>query len=245
MSPQPAQSNLDGPTPTVGAIVVAAGRSHRMGVVDKIFARLMGQPLITYSLRVLNDCPKVHAIVLVMSVDAVEPGRLLVEEHGFHKVTEVCAGGERRQDSVRKGLERLGDTQWTIVHDGARPCVDERLVTTGLVEARRYGAAVAAVPMKDTIKSADSDRLVTGTLDRGALWIVQTPQVFRTELLFRAHRLVSEEVTDDATMVERMGSPVTVFMGSYENIKVTTPEDMTIAEAVLRARAEKETNRVR
>jgi 2-C-methyl-D-erythritol 4-phosphate cytidylyltransferase len=130
----------------------------------------------------------------------------------------------------------LGETEWTVVHDGARPCVDGAMIETGLREARDTGAAVAAVPVKDTIKAVGTGRVVTETLDREGLWLIQTPQVFRTDLLTAAHEEVSEDVTDDASMLERCGHAVKVFMGSYDNVKVTVPEDVSIVEAVLRGR---------
>ena len=225
--------------PTVGAIIVAAGRSSRMGQADKIFVPVLERPLIYYSLRALNDAPKVNVIVLVLSSHNIDDGRRLVDENGWHKVREICVGGERRQDSVRIGLDRLQDTDWTMVHDGARPCIDGDIVSRGLMEARHSGAAVAAVRVRDTIKTAGPDLTVTSTLSRDGLWAVQTPQVFSTDLLSRAHRQVSEEVTDDASMVELVGGSVRIFMGSYENIKVATPEDIPIAEAILKARVEK------
>ena len=227
-----------------GAIIVAAGASRRMGGVDKILAPLLGEPLIAYSLRVFAESPLVGSIVLVMSQDNVEHGRLLVKRNGWHKVREVCAGGDRRQESVRIGLEKLPDSQWTIVHDGARPLVDLEMLDKGLSAAKETGAAVAAVPVKDTIKSARPDLSVAETISREGLWVAQTPQVFRTELLVRAHRRVLEDVTDDATMVERLGGVVRLFMGSYANIKVTTPEDLEVAEAILKSQGREGDGRV-
>ena len=226
-----------GESQTVGAIIVAAGRSLRMGGQDKILAPLLGKPLVLWSLRVFNDSAEVTAIVLVVSRENIERSRRLVEEHDLHKITDVCAGGERRQDSVRRGLEAMQDTVWTVVHDGARPCVDAAMITRGLEAARGQGAAVAAVPVKDTIKVAGPDRTVTETVDRKSLWVAQTPQVFKTEVLANAHRAVQSEVTDDAAMVEGSGGTVGLFMGSYENIKVTTPVDIAIAEAIIAGRA--------
>ena len=225
--------------PRVGAIVIAAGYSRRMDGHDKILLPLMGRPLIAHSMQVVNDCSQVETIVLVMSPPNIERGRRMVEENCWHKVKEVCAGGERRQESVRLGLDRMGDTDWTVVHDGARPCIEEDLIVKGLHEASYSGAAVAAVPVKDTIKATGPDLVVTQTLARDGLWAVQTPQVFKTEILSRAHATISRDATDDASMVEQMGATVRIFMGSYENIKVTTPEDIPIAEAILRARAGK------
>ena len=159
-------------------------------------------------------------------------GVALARTEGWTK-TAVVAGGERRQDSVRAGLDDLGETDWTIVHDGARPCVTPDIFETGLAEARKTGAAIAGVPVKDTIKAVDGDANVTGTPDRKTLWAVHTPQVFSTELLRRAHDDVKDDVTDDASMVEQIGGAVRVFIDSHANIKVTTPEDLAIAEALM------------
>ena len=221
----------------VGAIIVAAGGSRRMAGVDKIFGHLMGRPLVSYSLKAVHDSTQVQEIVLVLSRGGLERGRRLVEANGWHKVKDVCVGGERRQDSVRHGLDRLPDADWIVVHDGARPFMDEDLIATGLAEAIHTGSAVPAVPLKDTIKSVDDDNFVAETVPRDRLWAVQTPQVFRRHLLAEAHRRVSEEVTDDASMVERTGVKPRVFMGYYHNIKVTTPEDLAMAEAILKTRA--------
>ena len=207
-----------------------------MGALDKIMAPLLERPLISHSLQALNDSPHVTFIVLVMSPQKVDVGRRLVAENGWEKVSDVCAGGERRQDSVRLALEHTERAEWVMVHDGARPCVDAGLIVRGLTEARETGAGAAAVPVTDTVKRAGADMIVRETVDRRHLWAVQTPQVFRAGLLRRAHRQVSEDVTDDASMVERMGLPVKLFMGSYENVKVTTVEDVPVAEAILRSR---------
>ena len=233
------ESAPTGPSPNVGAIVLAAGQSTRMGALDKIMSPLLERPLISHSLQVINDSPQVTFIVLVMPPQKVDVGRRLLAENGWNKVSDVCAGGERRQDSVRLGLERTEGAEWVIVHDGARPCVDAGLIVRGLAGASETGASAAAVPVTDTVKSAGADMIVNETVDRRHLWAVQTPQVFRTDLLRRAHRQISEDVTDDASMVERMGLPVKLFMGSYENVKVTTVEDLSIAEAILRSRVAK------
>ena len=219
----------------VGAIVVAAGESRRMAGKDKIFTQLMGRPFIWYSLNTLNSAPVIDAIVLVLPRENVARGWELVRLNGWHKVIDVWPGGERRQDSVRSGLDRLHDSEWIIVHDGARPFLDQRLIATGLREAQLTGAALAAVPVRDTIKSAGTDLLVTDTLQRDRLWAAQTPQVFQRDLLAEAHRRISEDVTDDASMIERIGGKVRIFPGSPSNIKVTTPDDLPIAEAILQA----------
>ena len=154
----------------------------------------------------------------------------------WDKPIDVCAGGERRQDSVRLGLERLPECEWVIVHDGARPLLDGDMITAGMEAARPTGAAVAAVPVTDTIKMVDADGVVTRTIERDRLWAVQTPQVFRRQLLIDAHRSVTHDVTDDASMTELIGAGVKIFMGSYDNLKVTTPDDLVVARSILSGR---------
>ena len=221
----------------VGAIVVAAGGSRRMAGVDKIFAPLKGRPLVSYCLEALHETPEVDEIVLVLSSHNIEQGQRLVREYGWSKVEEVCQGGERRRDSVALGLARLLDSDWIVVQDGARPFVTAELVSRGLTEARDTGAAVAGLPVSDTIKLADGGRFVKETLQREDLWAIQTPQIFRRQLLAEAHETLTGEFTDDAAMVERMGAKVRIYSGSSDNIKVTTPDDLRIAEALLDARS--------
>jgi 2-C-methyl-D-erythritol 4-phosphate cytidylyltransferase len=224
----------------VGAIIVAAGGSTRMGpstgsgqAVDKLFADLGGQPLLLRALQPFQESPLVDRIVLVLSAANLERGRALAAEGGIGKLAAACEGGPRRQDSVRLGLEALGPCDWVLVHDGARPLVNAELIERGLAAARETGAAVPAVPVADTVKLATAAGTVERTLDRSRLWAAQTPQVFRYDLLLRAHREVTAKVTDDAAMLEALGLPVKLFEGSAANIKVTTPDDLRLAEALL------------
>jgi 2-C-methyl-D-erythritol 4-phosphate cytidylyltransferase len=221
----------------IGVVVVAAGSSSRMGGVDKIFAPVLGAPLIAHALDPIEAFPPVAEIVLVLDEGSVEKGAGLVRRRGYRKVSHICAGGPRRQDSVRCGLESLTPCDWVIVHDGARPCLDQRMLRRGLEAAQESGAAVAGVPVKDTIKLVSTENLVVETPPRDRLWAAQTPQIFRYSLLWDAHARCTETVTDDAALVERLGCPVKMFLGSYENLKVTTPEDLAVAEALLRSRA--------
>ncbi|HEY8490533.1 MAG TPA: 2-C-methyl-D-erythritol 4-phosphate cytidylyltransferase [Dehalococcoidia bacterium] len=218
----------------VGAIIVAAGRSARMEGVDKLFAPLGGRPLLARTLAAFPEA-EVDRLVLVLREENLERGRALLAELPPGLPATAVPGGERRQDSVWAGLQALGPCAWVVVHDGARPLVEPELIRRGLAAAQATHAAVAAVPVVDTIKEVDEGGLVRRTLDRTRLWAVQTPQVFRRELLERAHREVTAEVTDDAAMVELLGHPVTVYRGSYRNLKVTTPADLAAAEALLRA----------
>jgi 2-C-methyl-D-erythritol 4-phosphate cytidylyltransferase len=222
---------------SLGVVVVAAGRSSRMGGVDKTFAPVLGLPLVAHTLDRFEWFAPVDEIVLVLADSSLEAGASLVESRGYRKVSHVCAGGERRQDSVRNGLERLSACELVMVHDGARPCLDEGILQRGLAAARDGGAAVAGMPVKDTIKRVSAGGIVEETPDRALLWSAQTPQVFGLDLLLRAHAAVAAAVTDDAAMVEALGHPVRMFEGSYENIKVTTAGDLIIAESFLRARS--------
>ena len=216
-----------------GVVVVAAGSSTRMGGTDKIFALINGIPLIVHTLRRLAASETVERIILVVAKDAVSMAEALLKRHGVAKVAGVCAGGTRRQDSVYAGLQSLGDCQWVAIHDGARPCVDAGILDRALEAVRESGAAVAAVPVTDTIKVVGEDHTVTDTPPRARLWAAQTPQVFGVQLLVDAHVSAAGEFTDDAAMVEAMGHPVKVFLGSYENIKVTTPADFTMVSQIL------------
>ena len=222
----------------VGVVVVAAGSSTRMEGVDKTFAPLLGRPLITHTLDRFEEFPGVSEVVLVLAAPSVEVGRALVKGRGYRRVSHVCAGGARRQDSVRAGLDALQPCDWVMVHDGARPGLDAALLQRGLeaVATSPDGAAIAGVPVKDTIKVVDPGGRITATPPRETLWAAQTPQIFAYDLLCRAHASFQGEATDDAMMVEALGCQVTMFPGSYENLKVTTPEDLVVVEAVLRGR---------
>jgi len=213
---------------------VAAGSSRRMGGEDKLFALLGGEPLLARVVHVFTDCRAIDQIVIVVREESLETVRQMAADRGWWKVADVCAGGERRQDSVRAGLDRLSGCGWVVVHDGARPLLTEDLITRGLEAAAETGAAVAAVEVTDTIKVAGPDRVVRHTPSRESLWAVQTPQVFRYDLLKRAYRRLKEEVTDDAAAVEQLGQSVMLYPGSYDNIKITTREDLILAEILRR-----------
>jgi len=229
--------------PSLGAVIVAAGSGVRMGGIDKVFASLSGRPIIAHTLAVFQACGDVQSIVLVLSAANLQRGRDLVRECGFDKVGDVCPGGERRQDSVRLGLEQLPACDYVAVHDGPRALVTAELIERGLEVAQETGAAVPALPLSDTVKEAGPDGLVVRTLDRSRLWAVQTPQIFRYDLLLRAHREVTADpstslrtgFTDDASMLEALSVPVKLYAGSRTNIKITAPEDMEVAEALLSA----------
>ncbi len=218
----------------LGVIILAAGSSDRMCGKDKILVPVLGHPLIAYSVQTFNDSPIVESIVLVMNKSNVIDGEGLVSQYGWNKVSDICIGGKRRQDSMAIGLNSLKKTNWTAIHDGARPCVDEDMISAGLETAKKTGAAVPAIPVKDTIKSVSKDLIVNKTITRENLWAAQTPQIFNTNLLTQARSLISDSVTDDATMIELSCGKVGIFVGSYRNLKVTTLTDLPIVETMLK-----------
>ncbi|MBN2462856.1 MAG: 2-C-methyl-D-erythritol 4-phosphate cytidylyltransferase [Dehalococcoidia bacterium] len=216
-----------------GVVIVGAGSSQRMGM-DKVFMPLAEKSLLAWSVDVCQGCELVDQIVIVLNESKLDPGRKLVAERGWSKVVEVCLGGDRRQDSVRQGLSKLKICDWVVIHDGARPFLTLDLIRDGLEAAESMGAAVAAVPVKDTVKLGGGDMMVSETLNRQELWAVQTPQVFSFDIITKAHEQIKGDVTDDASMVEQLGYKVKLYMGSYDNIKITTPEDLALAELIIR-----------
>jgi len=226
----------------VAAVVPAAGRGARMGLaVKKQYLLLEGIPVIGHTLKVIANSPVVHSIVLVTS-----PGEeayckaAIVERLGISKVAAIVPGGSERQESVFNGLLALStDTGVVVVHDGARPLLRTEELAAVVDAAVKYGAATLAVPVKDTVKLAGGDDFVAGTLPRERLWLTQTPQAFSYRLILEAHHRAMEAKhtgTDDAGLVEMLGQPVKIVAGSYENLKITTPEDLLVASAIIKAR---------
>lgn len=221
----------------VGAIIVAAGSSQRMGNINKIFAPLGGKPLLAWSVDVCQKSDLVQQIVVVLDDASLELGKKLKESRGWSKAT-ICPGGARRQDSVTEGLRKLEHCDWVVIQDGARPFLTSDSIENGLRTAAETGAAIAAVPVKDTIKLTNGGGLITQTLHRDGLWVAQTPQIFRFDIITEAHTGLTAELTDDAAAVERLGYRVKIYRGSYDNIKVTTPEDLKVAEAIAQEKKE-------
>lgn len=203
-----------------------------MAGLDKLFAEVRGRSLLAHTTAAFEESALIDRIVVVLSGETLERGRELIAAQGFAKAS-VCLGGARRQDSARMGMEALGECDYVAVHDGGRPLVDGGLIARGIEAARVHGAAVPVVPLVDTVKEIAEDGTVVQTLDRARLRAVQTPQVFRYELLARAHAEVMEDVTDDAAMLEWLGISVATFEGSRRNLKVTTPDDLALVEWLL------------
>jgi 2-C-methyl-D-erythritol 4-phosphate cytidylyltransferase len=211
---------------------VAAGESRRMNGIDKVLAPLAGRPVISYVLSAFDSCASIDNIVLVVNEKSLKACQQLIAEARLSTPIDVCIGGKRRQDSVAAGLKQLKKCYWVVIHDGARPLVTRELIEAGLEAAKETGAAVAAVPVTDTIKVSGDDRIVRQTPPRQNLWAVQTPQVFRLDIITRAYQQATGEATDDASLVEQAGYKVKLYTGSYDNIKITTPQDLLVAEAL-------------
>jgi 2-C-methyl-D-erythritol 4-phosphate cytidylyltransferase len=220
--------------PKVSAIIVAAGESRRMNGVDKLMAFLGSKPVLAWSIEAFQRSPLIDRIILVNSQKNLEPVECLRIERKWTKVAEVCTGGKRRQDSVAAGLKLVNDCDWVIIHDGARPLISQDLIERGLEAAKESGAAIAAVQVTDTIKLAGNDQFVIETPPRSNLWAVQTPQVFRYGIIKEAYEQAGGDVTDDASLVEKIGSKVKLYQGSYDNIKITTNRDLAVAELLIK-----------
>ena len=227
---------IDSEQQEVDAIIVAAGKSQRMSGTDKIFAPLSSQPVLLRVLQPFIECQDIDRIVVVLNNRNYDEGKELIVEQNWEKEVAVCIGGRRRQDSVLAGLKLLRDCDYVVIQDGARPFVTIDLIERGIDAAMESGSAVAAVPATDTIKIADKNMIVKQTLERDGLWICQTPQVFLYAALIRAYREATAEVTDDAQIVELAGGKVKLYQGSYDNIKITNPADLAIAETLWKRR---------
>jgi len=219
----------------VAAVITAAGRSERMGGKDKLLLPLGGKPLLAWCVDTLESCDLVDLIVIAVASENMPRYRRLVSERSWSK-SLLCAGGARRQDSIAAGLEHVSDSSIVIVHDGDRPFLSQRMIEEGVSLARENGAAVAAVPVTDTIKEAGPDGNVRRTLDRDVLRAIQTPQVFCREWLMTAYAAMGDDVTDDAALVEAQGHLVHLYQGARDNLKVTEPEDLLIARAIARSK---------
>ena len=221
------------------AIVLAAGQGKRMGTkVQKQYLELGGKPVLYYSLRAFEESPLIDEVILVVGDDQEAYCREeIVEKYHFEKISAIVQGGAERYHSVWNGLQKV-EEGFVFIHDGARPFVNEEIICRAYEEVRACAACVVGMPVKDTIKVSDEDGFVKDTPDRRTLWMIQTPQVFQTALVKEAYQKLMDQkeiqVTDDAMVVEQMlGCRVKLVLGSYENIKITTPEDLEIATTFL------------
>lgn len=221
---------------SVSAVVVAAGNSTRMGA-NKQLLMLGDRPVIAHTLAAFQCSPVIREIVLVTRTEDSDALRALAAQHGITKLTAVVAGGAERQESVANGVAACSaEAAYFAIHDGARPLITPELIATVVEAAQRDGAAAAAVRVKDTVKVADENGFIVDTPDRAMLWNVQTPQVFERTLYLNALEQARQQgisVTDDCRLAEAAGYPVRLVEGSYANLKITTPEDIRIAEGWL------------
>ena len=226
----------------VVALIAAAGRGSRMGAKEKKpYLILAGKPILAHTLSEFEQCSLIDETILIVPENEIKYSRIsIVEAFTFKKVSKIVAGGLKRQDSVWEGLNVLKNGyELVMVHDGVRPFVSQQTLEKSIRETANYGATVAAVPVKDTIKIVSKQAEVQETIARNKVWAIQTPQTFKYDILKRAYEKAIKDGfygTDDASLVERLGIKVKIIPGSYENIKITTPEDLALGEAILKRR---------
>ncbi len=222
------------------AVIVSAGKGHRfMKGKKKQFHLLAGKPILAHTLDKFETCPLIRSVLLVVGEEDMDycMGEI-VEKYRYRKISQVIPGGKQRQDSVKNGIDALSkDVKIVVIHDGVRPFVTRAMIEDSINSAIRFGAVVVAMPVKETIKIAEPDGTILKTLDRESLWQIQTPQTFQTHLIKEAFHKASEDRfigTDDASLVERCGVKVHILPGSYTNIKITTTEDLMLAQLFLK-----------
>jgi 2-C-methyl-D-erythritol 4-phosphate cytidylyltransferase len=227
------------------AIIVAAGDSRRMGF-DKLFAAIAGKPVIAHTISAFERTNSVNGIIVVAREDRYDEIKTMAGDENFKKVRSIIPGGKYRQDSVRAGLEHLDSaTRWVAVHDAARPLVTPEQIERVFQQCANHAAAALAEPVNDTLKRADSNLLVSASVDRDQLYAMQTPQVFERQLIEEAYRAVYAEnisVTDEVSAVERLGREVALVLNDDFNFKVTYPRDLPVAEFILKQRMDSVAN---
>jgi 2-C-methyl-D-erythritol 4-phosphate cytidylyltransferase len=226
-----------GQFPLCAAVIAAAGHSARMAGEDKLFADLCGAPVLAHTLLAFQNCGYISEIIVVVRSDRLEYAAALCEQYRITKAAQVVAGGETRLLSVMNGLFAISDAaQLAAIHDGARPCVDEPLIARTIEEAAKHHAAAPAIPVSSTIKRA-KEGVIVETVARDGLYEIQTPQVFYADLIKAALTNAKNkfpDITDDCKAVEILGMPVRITQGSRSNIKITTREDLKIAEGIIK-----------
>lgn len=223
----------------MSAIIPAAGRGERMGnSVSKQFIKVKGIPILAYTIRIFEELKEINEIFLIIPPLEMELYlKEIIEKYNFKKVLKLIPGGSRRQDSVYNGLKEIReDTDIVVIHDAVRPFTDKDIIKESIDSAYMFGGAAAGVEVKDTVKMGSEDGFIYKTLDRSRLIFIQTPQAFKREILTKAYSMAyidNIKGTDDASFVERLGYKIKIIKGSYKNIKITTPDDLIIAENFL------------
>ena len=223
----------------VVALIAAAGFGKRMNAkISKLFIPIFGKPILAYTIEKFEQCNFIEKIYLIVNQEEDFYSKDIILKYNFSKVQELIAGGETRQDSVYNGLKVLDpDTDIVAIHDGARPLIEETIIQESIEAAQEFGAAIAAIPLKDTVKRSGKDFFINETLNRQEIWRAQTPQTFKYSIILSAYHQAYKDkffATDDAAIVERYGYKVKMIIGSEENIKITTPFDIIIAENFLK-----------
>lgn len=227
----------------VSVIIAAAGMSNRMGSnINKQFIYINNKPILAHTIEKFERCKYIDEIIVVAKENEIDYCRKeIIRRHRFKKVSKIVRGGKRRQDSVYNGILALDErTSIVLSHDGARPFVKIKNIIDGIEGAVEYGACVIGVPIKDTIKVVGENNRIENTPRRDALWAAQTPQCFEKKIIMEGYEKAMKDNflgTDDSVIVERLGVDVKMIMGSYENIKITTPEDIIIAESIMKDKA--------
>jgi len=222
----------------VWAVIVAAGRGKRMGAgKNKQFIDVKGKPILYYTLKAFSNNEEVDKIIVVCAQGEIEycQGEI-VSKYNFDKVHCITPGGEERRESVYNGLKVIDDCEIVIIHDGARPFVSDKIIRDGINYARIYGACACGVTPKDTVKIKDESGFSVSTPKRESLFLVQTPQSFKFDLIFNCYnklKNIDDNFTDDTSIIEHFGHKVFLYQGSYSNIKITTPEDLAFAENII------------
>jgi 2-C-methyl-D-erythritol 4-phosphate cytidylyltransferase len=223
----------------VTAVIPAAGDGKRMNS-KKQFLELNGRPVLDTTVSVFDECQSIDDIIVVVAKEDIGLTKDLLKER--KKVKSIVAGGAERQDSVYNGIEAIipeSEEDIVVIHDAARPLITKDIISRAVTEAKVSKAVVVGIPSKDTVKTVSPENIIMETLDRASIWLVQTPQVFHYSVIKQAYeraQRIKYKATDDSKLVERMGISVKMIMGSYENIKITTKEDLAIAEAMLKGR---------
>jgi 2-C-methyl-D-erythritol 4-phosphate cytidylyltransferase len=220
------------------AIILAAGKGRRMGEsINKQYLKINKHPILYYTLKAFSQSNYIDEIIVVVAEGEMDYCRKeIIEKYNFLKVKNVVIGGKERQDSVLKGLSAVSNCEIVLIHDGARPFINQSIISDAVTYANLYGATACGVEPKDTIKIKDFLGFSIDTPQRETLFCVQTPQTFKYDLILDCHKRIHEEgikVTDDTMVVERYGNKVYLYKGSYDNIKVTTPEDLEIGRQIL------------
>lgn len=219
------------------AIIAAAGNGTRMGEGNKLLIEILGRPVLAYTIEAFEMCELVDEIIIAAKEeDIVEYGKI-IKDNDFQKVSKIILGGDERQDSVNNGLKEINEQcEIVLIHDGARPLISPEVIEEAILQCVQHQAVVVGVPIKDTIKTINDDFDIIDTPDRNNLWIAQTPQVFSKDIIINAYEKAKEDgyiSTDDSALVERLGIKIKMIEGEYQNIKLTTKEDVKIIESFL------------